>query len=413
MIPLLIALAAGVPDDWPGFRGPSGTGESVERTAPTTWTSTQNVKWKAALPHKGNGSPVVSKGRVFVAGPEDEQGLKRSLFCFDRKDGRPLWTRTVDFGKALKTHATNPHSASTPAADGERVVVWHGSAGLWCYDYEGKELWKAFPGEVTHFWGDGVSPLIHQDRIFLNCGPGKRIAMMAIDLKTGKTLWETPEPVEGDGDKNAAGRFMGTWCTPILATVDGREQLICAMPTRVAAYDPRDGKILWWCEGFRHGGGDLAYSSPSVVGDTLVVVGGFMGPGFGIRLGGGRGDVTSTHRLWRLEKRPQSIGSGIVAGGHVYLPHDLKGQIVCVEPKTGRTVWSEPTDAALWGSIVKVGDLAYVTSQKGTTYVFRPSAEKYDGVAANPLGEPSNATPAVSDGELFIRTDRTLWCISR
>ena len=176
---LLLAASALRADDWPSFRGPSGNGLSAEKSAPAVWSAEKNIKWKAALPHKGNGSPVVSNGRVFVAGPEDAEGKRRSLFCYDRKDGKLLWTRTIDFGKTLKTHETNPHSSSTPAADGERVVVWHGSAGLYCYDFSGKELWTKTPGTVDHFWGDGVSPVLHQGKVLLNCGPGKRTFLTA------------------------------------------------------------------------------------------------------------------------------------------------------------------------------------------------------------------------------------------
>ena len=110
-------------DDWPAFRGPAGNGMSAEKSAPTTWAADKNIKWKAALPHEGNGSPIVSNGRVFVAGSEDGEGKKRSLYCFDRKDGKQLWVKTIDFGKAMPTHDTNPHSPSTPASDGKKVVV--------------------------------------------------------------------------------------------------------------------------------------------------------------------------------------------------------------------------------------------------------------------------------------------------
>src|SRR5438067_3369562 len=114
---LLACAGALSADDWPAFRGAAGDGISSEKSAPTAWGPGKNIKWKAALPHPGNGSPIVSNGRVFVAGPEDNEGKRRSLYCFDRKDGKQIWVKTIEFGKEIRTHPTNPHSPSTPAAD--------------------------------------------------------------------------------------------------------------------------------------------------------------------------------------------------------------------------------------------------------------------------------------------------------
>ena len=406
---LLLALPLSA-DDWTGFRGSSGDGVSKETAAPTTWSATKNVKWRVPLPQMGNGSPIVSKGKVFVTCAEDEDGLKRSLYCFDRKDGKQLWVRTVEFGKKLPTHGTNGYCPSTPVADGERVIVWEGSAGLHAYDYEGKPLWKAVLGDFVHMWGDGVSPVIHDGKVFVNCGPGTRTFMAALDAKTGKKLWETEEPFKGSGERNENNQYMGSWCTPIVVKVDGQEQLIATQPLRVVAYDPGNGKILWWCEGVRHKKGDLAYSSPVVVGDTLVAVGGFNGPAMGIKLGGGKGDVTRTHRLWRNESQPQHIGSAVAVGDRLYQGQAGPGRLECVDPKTGKIVWQDPAGGGVyWGSVILAAGRLYATNQKGTTVVFKPNPEKFELIASNDLGETCNATPAVSDGDLFIRTHKALY----
>jgi outer membrane protein assembly factor BamB len=408
----LLCLPAAA-DDWTGFRGPLGNGTSAEKTAPTTWGPSKNVKWKAALPQMGNGSPIVSKGKVFVTCAEDEDGAKRSLYCFDRKDGKKLWVKTVEFGKKLPTHGTNGYCPTTPAADGERVVVWEGSAGLHAYDYDGKALWTTNLGEFVHMWGDGVSPVLHGGKVYLNCGPGKQTFMAALDAKTGKILWRTEEPFKGTGERNENGQYMGSWCTPLLAMVDGKEQLIATQPLRVVAYNPADGKILWWCEGVRHKKGDLAYSSPVIVGDTLVAVGGFGGPAMGVKLGGGRGDVTATHRLWRNESQPQHIGSAVAVGDRLYQGQAGPGRIECVDPKTGKILWQDPAGGGqYWGSMIFAAGRLYVTSQKGATVVFKPTPEKFELIATNELNEPSNSTPAVSDGEIFLRTHKALYCVA-
>jgi outer membrane protein assembly factor BamB len=394
-------------DDWPAFRGPAGNGISSESKAPTTWAPDKNIKWKVALPQKGNGSPIVSNGRVFIAGSEDKEGKLRALYCFDRKDGKQLWVKTVNFGKVLETHQTNTHSPSTPASDGKSVVVWHGSAGLHCYDFEGKPLWSRDLGEFEHLWGEGTSPVIHDGKVFLNTGPSKKkVFVAAFKLASGETIWEKEEPFKGDGEKNENDKYMGSWSTPLVF----KDQVICAMPTRVVAYAPGDGKLLWSCEGLRFGNGDLAYSSPVVVGETCVVFGGFNGVGLGVKLGGS-GDVTASHRLWRLDKKvAQSIGSGVVVGDHVYLP--FENAIDCIDPKTGNQVWRQRAPGALWSSLTLIGDKAYVTDQKGKTTVFKPTPEKFELVASNDLGEGSNSTPAISNGEIFIRTFKSLYCIA-
>ena len=408
----MASLGALSADDWSAFRGPSGNGISAEKAVPAEWSDTRNVKWKAALPYRGNGSPIVSNGRVFVTCPEDEEGRRRSLYCFDRKDGKKLWARTVEFAKAAATHATNPHSSSTPVADGQKVVAWHDSAGLYCYDFEGKELWKRDLGEFDHMWGHGVSPILYQGKVILHAGPGKRVFMTALDLATGKTAWETEEPLKGKGSdhRESDEAPMGSWCTPVITKVGGKDQLLCTMPTRLVAYAPDTGKILWWCDGMSFKKGDLSYSSPVFAGDLCVVIGGYNGPGFAVRLGG-TGDVTQTHRVWRNENNPQNIGSGVSIDGHLYWPLAGPGVIDCIDPKTGKSTWREKVGGDHWGSAVYAGGRVYATDQKGTTVVFKPSPGKFELVAKNALGEPTNSTPAVSDGQIFIRTFKSLYCI--
>ena len=154
-----ITTAYAAAADWPAFRGPHGNGISLETEAPTNWSSTENIRWKVSLPRPGNGSPIVVDGRVFVTSAEDEQGRRRSLYCLDSTNGEKLWVRSVDFDETMPTHKDNPYCATTPVSDGERVVVWHGSAGLWCYDLQGKELWNRNLGEFRHMWGYATSQL--------------------------------------------------------------------------------------------------------------------------------------------------------------------------------------------------------------------------------------------------------------
>jgi outer membrane protein assembly factor BamB len=401
------ALAA----DWPAFRGPHGDGISTDSSVPRTWSETENVKWRVDLPRPGNGSPIVSNGAIFVASAQDTDGRHRSLICLDRSDGGVRWTRTVEIDKTMPTHKTNPYCGSTPVADGQRVVVWHGSAGLYCYDFAGNELWSRDFGEFEHMWGYGTSPVLHGDLVFMHCAPGKRNFLTAVELETGNPLWEVEEPFSGTGNKRADGNYMGTWCTPVMTKFDGEDQLLCTMPTRLIAFEPSSGRKIWWCDGIRGPKGDLAYSSPIVAGDLCVTVGGFNGPSIGVRMGGA-GKITEAQRVWRVEKNPQSIGTAVFVDGYLYRPNAEGVAIDCLDPRTGTARWKErATGIPHWGSIVYAGGHCYATDQDGATIVFRPSPEKLDVVSTNKLGDPTNATPAISDGEIFIRTNNYLFCI--
>ena len=396
------ALAA----DWPAFRGPKGDGVSTETGFPTTWSREENVKWTVKLPDKGNSSPIVIGSKVFVTCPT-EKGKKRTLYCLDRKDGKELWTKTVEWEKDEPTHGTNPHSASTPASDGQRVVVFEGSAGVHCYDLDGKPLWSRDLGEFRHIWGYGSSPIFHQGRIILNCGPGQRTFLIALNPENGDTLWQTDEPGGASGLDNDK-TWTGSWSTPQVATVDGQDQILISYPKHLNAYDPASGKILWTVEGL----GPLVYTS-AVVGDGYgVAMAGYGGAAIGFKLGGS-GDVTETNRLWHhTRSNPQRIGSGIIIDGLLYMFNE-PGIAQCLDVKTGEDKWKERLEGGhIWGSPVLAGGLLYVTNQKGTTLVVKPNPEKLEIVAENALNEQSNSTPALSDGEIFVRTFQNLRCIS-
>ena len=397
--------------DWPAFRGPDHNGVSPEDRAPTTWSASENVVWKASLPRPGNGSPVVAAGHVFVTSAEDDAGHKRSLYCLDRKTGTIQWVKTVSREQELPTHKTNPYCGTTPVVSDGKVIVWHGSSGLYCYDFQGNTLWSRDFGEFRHIWGYGSSPIVHRGRVILHTGPGRQVFVIAMNLKDGRTIWKDEEPVDGDGSRNAKGEFRGSWSTPIVAQVDGQDQLIVAHATRLKAYDPETGETIWTCQGLAHSRGDLAYSSPTLVGNLCFMTGGYQGPMMAVKLGG-QGDVSETHRLWRTEKQPQSIGSPIAAGGMIYRANAGPGTIQCIDPQDGSIRWTNRAAGGNhWSSIVRVRDHLYATNQQGVTVIFRSDPSKYQKIAENRLDDETNATPAISDGQLFFRTAKYLWCI--
>jgi outer membrane protein assembly factor BamB len=408
VVVLLLTSTISLAGDWPAFRGPRGNGIATEGGVPTTWSPTENVLWKFPLPGPGNSSPIVVGSKVFIT-CATEKGKKRTLYCLNRQDGTELWSKTVEFLKDDPTHGTNPYSGSTPASDGTRVVVFEGSAGVHCYDLDGKPLWSRDLGEFRHIWGYGQSPIFHQGRIILNCGPGERTFVTALKPENGETIWQTDEPGGKSGDAGNT-TWTGSWSTPQIATVEGQEQILVSFPKRVNAYDPADGKILWTVDGL----GALVYTSV-VLGDGVgVAMGGFHGPAIGFKLGG-TGNVTETNRLWQVTQRnPQRIGSGIIQGDLMYMINE-QGIAQCLEVATGKDRWGEARlpGGPIWGSPILVDGLMFVTNQKGTTLVIRPNPEKLELVGQNELREPSNSTPAVSDGQFLIRTFKNLWCIGK
>jgi outer membrane protein assembly factor BamB len=414
--------------NWPAWRGPNGNGHSPEKDLPLTWSTKENVRWKAPLPDQGNSSPIVWGDRVFVTQASKKEswppkplvgggGLAsahhRSLLCFDRKDGKLLWERTTVYKEKESTHPTNPFASASPLTDGERVIASFGSAGMVCYDVEGKELWKVDLGKLEHIWGNASSPIFHGDLCILWCGPGDRQFLLAVDKRTGKEVWRHDEPGGQSGypdaESGSKGAWLGSWCTPIIAHFDG-DEMIVAVPKKLKGFDPKTGKELWSCDGL----GNLFYTSPVCSSDGIVVaLSGYHGPGMAVKLGG-KGDVTKTHRLWHHSKKiPQRIGSPVIIGDHVYVPGE-KGPLQCFEVKTGNEVAQKGRlgENKCWSSILAAGGRLYIPNFDGDTFVFSADP-KLELLATNSLKEPVLSSIAASDGELFIRTYKHLWCIKK
>jgi outer membrane protein assembly factor BamB len=203
---MAVLLLAG---NWPAWRGPSGLGVSDEKNLPTKWDAKTNVKWRVALPERGNSTPVIWGERIFLTQPVGE---RRTLMCLQKSDGKLLWQQGVTTAEKEPTHGTNPYCSASPVTDGERVIASFASDGLFCYDFNGKELWRRTDlGRQIHIWGNGASPVIHGDLCFLNFGPGETTYLLAVDKRTGKTVWKHDEPT---GATKAS--YVGSWSTPVL-----------------------------------------------------------------------------------------------------------------------------------------------------------------------------------------------------
>ncbi|MBI1918563.1 MAG: PQQ-binding-like beta-propeller repeat protein [Planctomycetes bacterium] len=392
-------------DNWPAWRGPTGDGHCAEKDLPLRWNRTENVRWKVPLPDAGNSTPVVWRDRIFLT-QATEHGTRRALLCLDRGNGKELWNAEVQHKEKEPTHDTNPYCSASPVTDGERVIVSHGSAGLFCYRVDGKEQWRKDVGKMIHLWGNASSPILYGNLAILWVGPGERQALLAVDKFSGKTIWEHSEPGGSDGIKNKD--WIGSWSTPIVARVGNRVELILSVPHKVKGFDPKSGKERWSCEGL----GNLVYTSPVCsAGGIVVAMSGYGGPALAVRAGGS-GDVTKTHRLWVHPGNPQRIGSPVILGEHACLINE-PGLAQRFQLKTGKDLWQKQRAAsATWSSLVAAGDRLYVTTQEGETVVLSAGPE-FKVLARNALNETTRASVAVSDGEVFIRTYKHLWCIGK
>jgi hypothetical protein len=418
-------------EEWPSFRGPRGTGLSGDKAAPLAWGEKTNVRWRVALPDRGNSTPVVWGDRVFVTQAVAKE-KRRALLAFDLKIGKELWQAGVTFEGKEPTNQQNPYCSASPATDGERVVALFGTPGLYCYDLTGKELWHRAFGDPDSWHGSGSSPVIHGGLCYLNFGPGTQAALYALDMKTGEVLWKTeppkaPSPFGGfrlggplpggtafekagrAGDMSGKGGYSGSWCTPVVLRTGDRDELVLVESTRVASYDPKTGKPLWTCKGLP----SQVFASPALGEGVLVAMGHNSPSGtkvMAIKLGGS-GEVSETHRLWETNLKKDCIGSGVVAEGCVFLVTE-NGFGVCLDLQTGKEVWQQrlPGSEGSWSSLVLVNGRLLVANQSGRVTVLAASP-KFAVLDTNAIpSETTCSSPAVANGHVLLRTHDALWC---
>ena len=403
-------------ENWPMWRGAGGVGISNEKNLPLKWSATENIAWKVSLPYRGNSTPVIWGEKIFLTQPMEEE-QERALICLDRLDGKVLWRRTVKYTATENSQRTNPYCSESPATDGERVVAVFGSAGVVCYDFAGKQLWQRDLGKIKFTWGSAASPVIHGNLVYIYRGPDPKSHLLALDKRTGKTVWQLNDPpvsIEGrtDGFRgNKSREWICSFSTPILVPTDKGVELVMNYPGSLAGIDPRTGKRLWLCEGLN----PLIYTSP-IAGEGVVVgMGGFHGTTVAVK-SGGRGNGTK-NTLWRTVRTPNRLGSGVVHKGHVYVLN-TNGIMECHDLKTGKVKFSERVRGRgakqeSWSSMILAGDRIYIPNQSGETIIIRANP-KFELLGINAVdGTLTNSSLAASDGQLFLRTHKHLWCIGK
>jgi len=396
VLPLLPYPRYAHAEEWPQWRGPRGDGTSGESHLPIHWSDTQNVRWKTAIPGKGHSSPVVWGDRVFLTTCiEDQQ--KRMLLCLDRTDGTVRWQREVLRAPLEQKHDLNSYASATPATDGKFVWVAffdQPRIELVCYDLDGHEVWRRSPGEFHSMHGFCSSPVLYKDLVILNCDQDAPACIVAYDKYSGSERWRADRP-----------NRTRSYCTPIIKRLAGREQLVLSGSRCVAGYDPDRGEQLWVVDGPT----DQFVASLVTTDDVVFVTGGFPTLHLMAIDPDGSGNVTRSKVLWHEQKMASYVPSPI-ASGHWFFVVSDGGIASCWEARTGKLMWKHRLGAHHSASPVSADGNLYFTADNGDTYVLK-AAPEFRLLSQNPLGEDCRASPAVSQGQLFIRTLRHVYCI--
>lgn len=402
-----LATTADPSQNWAHWRGHGGNGVSTTATPPTTFSDTENVKWKVEIPGRGSGSPVIWEDRVFVTSAVPEAGgggkLSFQLFCFDRTTGSLKWKQTAVTATPHEgTHETNTFASASPCTDGERVYAPFGSRGLFCYDLEGKLLWSKtdFPPMTTrNGFGEGSSPTLAGDTILVPWDHEGPSALYALNKKTGALLWTAKR-----GDEPTC------WATPLVVEAAGKPQVIMNGQTKARAYDLATGDELWSC-----GGQTERPVASAVSADGLAFVGsGFRGSFLGAFRLDGKGDIEGTeHVVWQTKQDTPDIASPLLSGGRLYFYKGKSGILTCLDAATGKVLFGPeriPGISSTYASPVAAGGHVYLTDRSGTITVIK-DGPKLEVVATNSLGQGVDATPAPVGRQLFVRGERTLFCL--
>jgi outer membrane protein assembly factor BamB len=449
MLIVLAGLTAASPSamasDWARFRGPNGAGVSSDAApVPTEWSESKNLKWKLDLPGPGLSSPIVVGDKVFVTcwsgyGMTREslgrlENLKRHLVCVNRHTGKELWSIVVDpvlpEDQFRGMFAENGYASHTPVSDGERVYAFFGKTGVVAYDLTGKELWKKSVGTDSdpRGWGTASSPVIYKDLLIVPAFV-ESLSVIAFDKRTGDEKW-----------RQTADGFNSTWSTPILVEANGQTDLVMSVPYELWGLNPDTGKLRWFCNSTDS---DSVCSSTVAHDGIVYMVEGRNGGSLAVK-SGGKGDIAKTNIVWSGKDRGR-IGTPLYYEGRLY---SIGGKVVtCVDAKTGERLYQSRLDGGAaesrgdsgrpqrgpgggfggpgggfgggmggqdYSSPVAAHGKMYYTARSGETFVVELGPQ-FKQLSVNKFaGDDSdhNATPAISDGQLFIRSCKALYCVS-
>ncbi len=407
--------------DWNRFRGPNGTGTSADTNIPTQWSDSKNLAWKTKLPGMGGSSPVLSQKHVFVTAysgygeklqtPGDPQQLKRHLICADRVNGDILWTRTLPSqhdedayqGMGLPEHG---YATNTAVTDGATVFVFLGKSGVLAFDMTGEQLWQVSVGTASgnRGWGTAASLILYDDLVIVNASEESQ-SLRALEKSTGREVWNS-----------ATATLELCYSTPAIVQVDeSRDDLVIAVPGEIWGMNPRTGKLTWFVQTAL-----TENLSPSIIvdGTTVYAFGGYRSSGSLAVKVGGTGNVTDSNILW-TSSSSSYVATPVLLNNRLHWIDD-RGMYYCTDATTGELVHRarmtglQGGGRPVYASPISINGKLYMQTRNSGCFVIEP------GDALNVLsqnrfesdGSVFNATPAVDSGQLFLRSDQYLYCVS-
>jgi outer membrane protein assembly factor BamB len=437
LLPLRPGIAFSPEVHWPAFRGSNASGIAEGFATPIQWNvpDGKNVKWKTPVPGLGHSSPVIWGDQIFITtaisgqadanlkvglygdikSVEGDTSHKWMVYCLDKRTGKVVWERVAYTGiPKIKRHPKSTHASSTPATDGKHLVAMFGSEGLYCYDMKGKLLWKKDLGVLDSGfymvpaaqWEFASSPIIFEDKVFLQCDVQQGSFIAAFQIKDGKEIWRTPR------------QDVPTWSSPTVYRSKERTLLLINGYKHIGGYDAATGKEVWRLTG----GGDIPVPTPIVAHDLVFITNahGRMAPIYAIRLDAA-GDISlaenttsNKYIAWSVSRDGAYMITPLVYGDYLYNCKN-NGVLLCFEAKTGKLVYQERLGDGKTGftaSPVASDGKLYFSSEDGDIYVVK-AGPKFEVLAENDMGEICMATPAISEGTLFFRTQGQLVAIAQ
>ncbi len=404
---LLIRTAVVQAENWPGFRGPTGQGISTEENLPLHWSDKDNIAWKTPIAGQGWSSPIVHGDHVFLTSTTEE-GKSCHVIAVDRRSGKLLWNTKVFEQEVRKTRPENLHATPTAVSDGEHVFAVFSSGSIVALNFDGEVVWTHHDFQHYSFHGLAASPILYNDMVIMvydGSGDGDDhlvgfkkpwdgAVILAVDKKTGNERWR------GRRGPSRLGHV-----TPNIIYENGTAQLISCSGDVIQGHNPDDGTLIWTVYSQSEG------VAPSIViGDGLVYTcTGFEVPRIRVVRTGGQGEVTKTHIAWEQRKGVPKLASLLLVQPHIYSVD--KGIVNCFDAKGGDLVWQERIGSKYSSSPIYVDGKIYFTSEAdGETTIIEPGKE-FKLVTRNKINEVCKASVAVSQGNLFIRTEHNLLCI--
>jgi outer membrane protein assembly factor BamB len=414
--------------DWPQWRGPRGDSVSDETGLPTVWSESKSVVWKSPLPEWGTSTPAIWGDAIFLTSHVEEQDALL-LIKLDKRTGAVEWTRQVGTGEANRTapstngragrgpqkfHNLHNLASPSPVTDGKLVVVHFGNGDLAAYDLSGNRLWKRNlqheHGAYTIWWGHANSPVLSNDLVISVCmqdsladlgEPPAPSYVIAHDKRTGEVKWKTMRMT------NATAEECDSYVTPVLHQSAARTQLIVIGGDQVDAYEPATGKQLWYLPGLAK---SRIITGPTIGRDRVYVTMGMRGPLLAIPLRG-NGELSAEQVAWRYDKGTPDSCCPVLWRELVFIISD-NGIAQCLDASSGRLHWQERLPGDYKASPVAADGSIYFLNTRGLCTVVAASA-KFAKLSENTLDDETIASPAVANGNLYLRGKSKLYCLGK